>query len=304
MKTPIREVFGQTLAELAVNPKVVVLDADLGKATKASAFKAVCPERYFDMGIAEQDMLSTAAGFATCGKIPFATTFAIFAVGRAFEQIRNSIAYPKLNVKIAATHAGVTVGHDGATHQAIEDISLMRSVPNMVILQPADAQEARQAIYAAVAYEGPVYLRLSRIATPDLHDEHYQFKIGKGEVLRQGKNVAIIATGIMVAKALEAAQILQPEGIDATVINMPTIKPLDRELVINAAKSHGKLVTAEEHSIIGGLGSAVCEIVAEEWPVPVKRIGIQDTFGCSGKPEELLQHYKLTAQDIAKAAKL
>jgi transketolase len=303
MGIAIREAYGQVLAELRNNPKIVVLDADLAKATKTIEFKKVCPERFFDMGISEQDMIGTAAGFATCGKIPFATTFAIFAVGRAFEQIRNSVAYPNLNVKIVGTHAGVTVGYDGGSHQAIEDIALMRSVPNMVILNPADAIEAKQATHAAAEYYGPVYIRISRIATPAIHNESYKFEIGKGEVLREGEDVAIIATGIMVSKALEAADKLQAEGIKATVINIPTIKPLDKELIIKAAQKTGKVVTAEEHSVIGGLGSAVCEILSQEMPTKTKLIGIQDSFGCSGSPDELLKHYKLTALDIVEAVK-
>ncbi|MBP2660237.1 MAG: transketolase subunit [Firmicutes bacterium] len=303
MGIAIREAYGQALVELSNNPNVVVLDADLAKATKTIEFKKVCPERFFDMGISEQDMIATAAGFATCGKIPFATTFAIFAVGRAFEQIRNSVAYPKLNVKIVGTHAGVTVGYDGGSHQAIEDISLMRSVPNMVILNPADAIEAKQATHAAAEYYGPVYIRISRIATPAIHNESYKFEIGKGEVLREGEDVAIIATGIMVSKALEAADKLAAEGSRATVVNIPTIKPLDKELIIKVAQKTGKVVTAEEHSVIGGLGAAVCEMLSQEMPTKTKMIGIQDSFGCSGSPDELLKHYKLTAEDIVEAVK-
>lgn len=303
MGIAIREAYGQALVELSNNPNVVVLDADLAKATKTIEFKKVCPERFFDMGISEQDMIATAAGFATCGKIPFATTFAIFAVGRAFEQIRNSVAYPKLNVKIVGTHAGVTVGYDGGSHQAIEDISLMRSVPNMVILNPADAIEAKQATHAAAEYYGPVYIRISRIATPAIHNESYKFEIGKGEILREGEDVAIIATGIMVSKALEAADKLAAEGSRATVVNIPTIKPLDKELIIKVAQKTGKVVTAEEHSVIGGLGAAVCEMLSQEMPTKTKMIGIQDSFGCSGSPDELLKHYKLTAEDIVEAVK-
>lgn len=303
MNIAIREAYGQALVELRNNPKIVVLDADLAKATKTIEFKKVCPERFFDMGISEQDMISTAAGFATCGKIPFATTFAVFAVGRAFEQIRNSVAYPNLNVKIAATHAGITVGYDGGSHQAIEDIALMRSLPNMIILNPADAIETKQAIYAAIEHYGPVYIRLSRMVNPVIHNESYQFQIGKGEVLREGDDVAIIATGIMVAKALEAAEQLELTGIRATVINMPTIKPIDRELIIKVAQKTGKVVTAEEHSVIGGLGSAVCEVLSQEMPTKTKMIGIQDLFGCSGSPDELLKHYKLTAEDIVEAVR-
>lgn len=298
-----REAYGKTLVELVENKDIVVLDADLAGATKTAMFKKACPERFFDMGIAEGDMMGTAAGLAVSGKIPFASTFAIFAAGRGFEQIRNSICYPNINVKIAATHAGVTVGEDGGSHQAIEDISLMRSLPNMVVLNPADAVEARQMVLAAAEYVGPMYLRFGRAATPVIHDESYKFELGKGEVVKEGKDVSIIATGIMVAKALEAAETLKAEGIDAEVINISTIKPLDNELVLASAKKTGKVVTAEEHSIIGGLGSAVCELLAEEHPVKVTRIGVKDVFGQSGSPAALLEHYGLTVADIVKACK-
>lgn len=298
-----REAYGKTLVELVENKDIVVLDADLAGATKTAMFKKACPERFFDMGIAEGDMMGTAAGLAVSGKIPFASTFAIFAAGRGFEQIRNSICYPNINVKIAATHAGVTVGEDGGSHQAIEDISLMRSLPNMVVLNPADAVEARQMVLAAAEYVGPMYLRFGRAATPVIHDDSYKFELGKGEVVKEGKDVSIIATGIMVAKALEAAETLKAEGIDAEVINISTIKPLDNELVLASAKKTGKVVTAEEHSIIGGLGSAVCELLAEEHPVKVTRIGVKDCFGQSGTPAALLEHYGLTAADIVKACK-
>lgn len=298
-----REAYGKTLVELVENKDIVVLDADLAGATKTAMFKKACPERFFDMGIAEGDMMGTAAGLAVSGKIPFASTFAIFAAGRGFEQIRNSICYPNINVKIAATHAGVTVGEDGGSHQAIEDISLMRSLPNMVVLNPADAVEARQMVLAAAEYVGPMYLRFGRAVTPVIHDDSYKFELGKGEVVKEGKDVSIIATGIMVAKALEAAETLKAEGIDAEVINISTIKPLDNELVLASAKKTGKVVTAEEHSIIGGLGSAVCELLAEEHPVKVTRIGVKDVFGQSGSPAALLEHYGLTAADIVKACK-
>ncbi len=298
-----REAYGQALVELIKNEKVVVLDADLAKATKTIDFKKECPKRFFDMGISEQDMISTAAGLATCGKIPFASSFAIFAAGRAFEQIRNSVCYPKLNVKIAATHAGITVGEDGGTHQAIEDIALMRSVPNMVVLSPSDDVEAKAAIHAAAEYYGPVYIRLGRAATPTLHDENYKFEIGKGEALVEGRDVAIIATGIMVAKALEAAEKLKAEGISTTVVNIATIKPLDKELIIRVAKETGKVVTVEEHSVIGGLGSAVCEVLSQEAPTKVKMIGINDTFGQSGTPNALLEHYGLTVEKIVETVK-
>jgi len=303
MSIATREAYGQALVELAKNEKVVVLDADLAHATKTINFKKACPERFFDMGIAEGDMVGTAAGFAAAGKVPFASTFAIFAAGRAFEQIRNSVCYPKLNVKIAATHAGVTVGEDGGSHQSVEDISLMRSIPNMVVLNPADDVEAKQAIFAATEYYGPVYIRLGRAATPTIHDENYKFEIGKGEVLKEGSDVAIIATGIMVAKALEAAEKLKAEGINATVVNIGTIKPLDKELIIKVAKETGKIVTAEEHSVIGGLGSAVCEVLSQELPTKVKLIGLNDTFGQSGNPNDLLEYYNLTVENIVETVK-
>lgn len=299
-----REAYGKALVELgAKNKDVVVLDADLSKSTKTADFQKVYPDRFFNMGISEQDMMVTAAGLATCGKIPFASTFAIFATGRAYEQVRNSIGYPHLNVKIAATHAGITVGEDGATHQSIEDISLMRGIPGMVVINPADAEETRQAIFAAAEHYGPVYIRLGRMAVPDIHDQNYKFELGKGEVIREGKNVAIIATGIMVAIAIEAADKLKEEGIEATVVNIHTIKPIDKDLIVEVAKKTGKVITAEEHSIIGGLGSAVAEVLSEEYPVKIKRIGIRDEFGQSGSPKELLKHYGLTAEDIVKAAK-
>lgn len=255
------------------------------------------------MGISEADMITTAAGLSTCGKIPFASSFAIFAAGRAFEQVRNSVAYPKLNVKIAATHAGLTVGEDGATHQAIEDLSLMRSIPNMVVLNPSDAVETKQAIFTAAEYNGPVYIRLGRMSVPVLHDENYKFEIGKGEVLKEGADVTIIATGIMVSMALEAAEKLKAENINAEVVNIATIKPIDSELIVKEAKKTGKIITAEEHSIIGGLGSAVAEVLVKEYPAKVKMIGVNDVFGHSGTPDSLLEHYGLTADAIVEAAK-
>lgn len=303
MAMAIRDVFGGTMKSVCNDPRIVVLDADLGKATKAITFQKVCPERYIDAGIAEQDMVGMAAGLAACGMIPVAATFSVFLTGRAFDQIRNTIAYAKLNVKLVGTHAGVTVGYDGGTHQAVEDIALMRSLPNMVVLNPCDAKETELAVKAALAYEGPVYLRISRIATPDIHDGQYQFKIGKGEILREGKDVAIVATGIMVAKALEAAHLLAKGGIEATVVNLPTIKPIDRQLLVEVAKKTGKVVTAEEHSVIGGLGSAVSEALSSAYPVPMRYIGIQDRFGCSGSPDELLAEYQLLPEDIVAAAK-
>ncbi|MDI3310790.1 MAG: transketolase family protein [Thermoanaerobacterium sp.] len=304
MSAATREAYGKALVELGEkNKNVVVLDADLSKSTKTAEFQKAYPDRFFNIGISEQDMMGTAAGLATCGKIPFASSFAIFATGRAYEQIRNSIGYPKLNVKIAATHAGITVGEDGATHQSIEDISLMRGIPNMVVINPSDAEETRQAILAAAEHYGPVYIRLGRMAVPDIHDKNYKFELGKGEIIREGKDIAIIATGIMVSIALEAADKLKEEGINATVVNMHTIKPIDRELIVKVAKQTGKVVTAEEHSIIGGLGSAVCEVLSEEYPVRVKRIGINDTFGQSGTPKELLKYYNLTFQNIVDVVK-
>lgn len=286
-----RAAYGNILkTEIYKNPKVVVLDADLGNATKSNNFKSVAPDRYFDMGISEQDMMGTAAGFAAAGRIPIASTFAVFATGRAFEIIRNSICYPKLNVKICATHAGLTVGEDGGSHQAVEDISLMRSLPNMTVINPADCKEAEEAIKAAVQYEGPVYIRLGRAAVPDIHDDSYTFTWGKGEVLRDGGDVAIIATGIMVAKALDAAEALAKEGIQATVVNIHTIKPIDEELIVDVAKKTGKIVTCEEASVIGGLGSAVAEVLARKCPTKQAFVGIQDTFGESGSPADLLKN--------------
>lgn len=304
-KIATREAYGKALAALAnTNENVVVLDADLSKSTKTADFKAVAPERFFNMGIAEGNMMGVAAGLSTCGKVPFVSTFAMFAAGRAFEQIRNSICYPKLNVKVCATHAGLTVGEDGASHQAIEDISLMRSVPNMVVINPADDIETEAAIKAVAEMEGPCYVRLGRMAVSRVNDEtNYNFVIGKGITLAEGNDVAIIATGIMVEAALEAKEELAKEGINARVINIHTIKPIDEELIIKAAKETGVIVTAEEHSVIGGLGSAVAEVVSENCPVPVLRVGVKDTFGESGKPNELLEKYGLTSNDIVKKVK-
>ena len=304
-KIATREAYGKALAALAnTNENVVVLDADLSKSTKTADFKAVAPERFFNMGIAEGNMMGVAAGLSTCGKVPFVSTFAMFAAGRAFEQIRNSICYPKLNVKVCATHAGLTVGEDGASHQAIEDISLMRSVPNMVVINPADDIETEAAIKAVAEMEGPCYVRLGRMAVSRVNDEtNYNFVIGKGITLAEGNDVAIIATGIMVEAALEVKEELAKEGINARVINIHTIKPIDEELIIKAAKETGVIVTAEEHSVIGGLGSAVAEVVSEKCPVPVLRVGVKDTFGESGKPNELLEKYGLTSNDIVKKVK-
>ena len=274
----------------------------MGNATKSNAFKEVAPERYFNMGISEQDLIGTAAGFAAAGKIPLASTFAVFATGRAFEQVRNSVCYPKLNVKICATHAGLTVGADGGSHQAIEDISLMRTLPNMTVINPADAKEAEAAVLAAIDYQGPVYIRLGRAETKDIHDDSYHFEWGKAEVLRQGSDVSIFATGIMTAKALDAAETLAKQGVQAEVINVHTIKPLDEETVIASAKKTGKVVTAEEHSIIGGLGSAVAEVLARQCPTKQAFVGVQDSFGESGSPNDLLEKYGLTTEAIVKAA--
>lgn len=303
MGTATRAAYGHALkTEVYKNPNVVVLEADLGNATKSNAFKEVAPERYFNMGISEQDLIGTAAGFAAAGKIPLASTFAVFATGRAFEQVRNSVCYPKLNVKICATHAGLTVGADGGSHQAIEDISLMRTLPNMTVINPADAKEAEAAVLAAIDYQGPVYIRLGRAETKDIHDDSYHFEWGKAEVLRQGSDVSIFATGIMTAKALDAAETLAKQGIQAEVINVHTIKPLDEETVIASAKKTGKVVTAEEHSIIGGLGSAVAEVLVRQCPTKQAFVGVQDSFGESGSPDDLLEKYGLTAEVIVKAA--
>lgn len=303
MGTATRAAYGHILkTEVYKNPNVVVLEADLGNATKSNAFKEVAPERYFNMGISEQDLIGTAAGFAAAGKIPLASTFAVFATGRAFEQVRNSVCYPKLNVKICATHAGLTVGADGGSHQAIEDISLMRTLPNMTVINPADAKEAEAAVLAAIDYQGPVYIRLGRAETKDIHDDSYHFEWGKAEVLRQGSDVTIFATGIMTAKALDAAETLAKQGVQAEVINVHTIKPLDEETVIASAKKTGKVVTAEEHSIIGGLGSAVAEVLARQCPTKQAFVGVQDLFGESGSPNDLLEKYGLTTEAIVKAA--
>lgn len=304
-KIATREAYGKALAKLGMeNKKIIVFDADLSKSTKTADFKAVCEDRFFDMGIAEANMVGVAAGMSTCGKIPYVSTFAMFAAGRAFEQIRNSVCYPNLNVKICATHAGLTVGEDGASHQSVEDLSLMRSIPNMTVINPSDAVEAEAAINAVAEYYGPCYVRLGRAAVDVVNDfEGYKFEIGKGVQLREGSDAAIIATGIMVQEAIKAHDMLKAEGINTRVINIHTLKPLDKEIIVNAAKETGLIVTAEEHSIIGGLGSAVAEVVCEECPVKMKRIGIKDEFGQSGKPDELLKLYGLTADDIVKAVK-
>jgi transketolase len=304
-KIATREAYGTTLAKLGLeNENIVVLDADLSKSTKTADFKKVAPDRFINMGIAEGNMMSVAAGLASCGKIPFTSTFAIFAAGRAFEQIRNSICYPKLNVKICATHAGITVGEDGASHQAIEDLALMRSIPNMVVISPSDNIETEAAIRAITEYYGPCYVRLGRSGVETINDNpDYKFEIGKAVTLREGSEATIIATGIMVDVALEAYNMLAEQGIKVRVLNMHTIKPIDEEAIIAAAKETGLIVTAEEHSILGGLGSAVAEVVTSNYPVPVMRVGVKDTFGESGKPEELLKAYGLTADEIVKALK-
>ena len=298
-----RESYGKALAELGEKYDIVVLDADLSKSTKTETFKKKFPERFINCGIAEANMMSVAAGLATTGKIVFASTFAMFAAGRAFEQIRNSIGYPHLNVKIGATHAGISVGEDGATHQCNEDIGLMRTIPGMVILNPADDTEARKCVEAAVKYDGPVYLRFGRLGVPVMYDEDYKFEIGKGNVLSDGKDVTIVATGLMVSEAMKAKDMLAEEGISARVINICTIKPIDTELLCKASKETGAIVTAEEHSIYGGLGSAVCEAVCETAPCPVIRVGVMDTYGSSGPAKEVLEYYGLTAKNIAENAK-
>lgn len=304
-KIATRESYGKTLVELGARmPNLVVLDADLAGSTKTGEFQKVYPDRFFDCGIAESNLMGVAAGLSVTGLVPFASTFAMFAAGRAFEQVRNTIGYPHLNVKIGATHAGISVGEDGASHQCNEDIALMRSIPGMTIINPADAVEAKAAVKAAYEMEGPVYLRFGRFAVPVFNDHPgYQFEIGKGVELKEGKDVTIIATGLCVDSALNAAKMLEEDGIDAQVINIHTIKPIDKEIIINAAKTTGKIVTVEEHSVIGGLGSAVCEVLGENCPVPVKRIGIYDVFGESGPAAKLLEKYGLDKNGVYKAVK-
>lgn len=303
-KMATREAYGKALAELGKQYDMVVLDADLSKSTKTESFKKQFPERFINTGIAEANMMSTAAGLASCGKVVFASSFAMFAAGRAFEQVRNSIGYPGLNVKIGATHAGISVGEDGASHQCLEDIGLMRTIPNMAIISPADAVEAKAAVEAAIKHYGPVYLRFGRLAVPILFDEAtYQFEWGKGVQLEEGKDVTVIANGLMVPEALKAKTMLEEEGISARVVNIHTIKPIDADIIIKAAKETGAIVTAEEHNIIGGLGSAVAEVLVENAPVPMKRVGVEDKFGKSGKPSELLEWYGLTARNIAAKVK-
>ena len=301
-KVATRDAYGNALLILgAENPNVVVLDADLSKSTKTADFGKKYPERFFNMGIAESNLLGTSAGLAAAGKIPFASTFAIFAVGRAFEQIRNSIAYPKLNVKIAATHSGITVGEDGGSHQAVEDVAIMRAVPNMVVLVPADGEETRQVVLAAAKYYGPVYIRMGRLAVPLLFGEDYKFEIGKANILKEGTDVAIMANGLMVSMALEAAEELAVKGISVSVVNVASVKPLDVETIVRVAEQTKAVVTAEEHNIIGGLGSAIAEVLGEKLPTPIVRVGLNDTFGESGRPQELLEKYGLTKVDLVKA---
>lgn len=305
IKKATREGYGDGLVEVGKEfDNLVVLDADLAEATKTCVFKKEFPERHIDCGIAECNMMGVAAGLAATGKVPFASSFAMFSAGRAFEQVRNSIGYPHLNVKIGATHAGISVGEDGATHQCNEDIALMRTIPGMVILNPSDYIEAKAAVRAAFEYEGPCYLRFGRLAVPIINDNvDYRFEIGKGVILREGKDVTIIATGLTVSESLEAANRLAEDGIEAKVINMHTIKPLDEELVVAAAKETGKIVTVEEHSVIGGLGSAVCDVLSENYPTPVKKLGVYDRYGESGPAVELVKKYGLDAGGIYEAVK-
>jgi len=303
-KIATREAYGKALLELGrINPAVVALDADLSGSTKTKVFAKEFPDRFFNMGIAEQDMVGTAAGLALTGKIPFASTFAVFATGRAWEQIRQSVCYPELNVKVAASHAGITVGEDGGSHQSVEDIALMRVLPNMTVIVPADGVETTKAVMAMGKHVGPTYIRVGRSKVETIYDDSYDFRIGKASVISSGIDCSIIACGIMVQMALKAASELDAEGLSVGVINMATIKPLDTDAVLTAARESGAIVTAEEHSIIGGLGAAVAETLAEGCPVPMKRVGVKDVFGSSGKPDELLRHYGLTSDDIKAAVR-
>lgn len=300
-----RESYGLALCELGeTNPQIVVLDADLAEATKTGIFKKKYPERFVDCGIAECNMVGVAAGLAACGKIPFATSFAMFSAGRAFEQVRNSVCYPHLNVKIVGSHAGISVGEDGATHQCLEDLALMRTLPGMVVLNPADHYEMMAAVKAAAEHDGPVYIRLGRLAVESFNNsDDYKFEIGKGVTLRDGKDITVIATGLMVSRALEAVKALEAEGIDARLINLHTLKPIDREIIVKAAKETGKIVTVEEHNVIGGLGAAVSSVLCEEYPAPVVKIGVNDEFGHSGPAAALLEQYGLCASHIAEVVR-
>ncbi len=303
-KKATREGYGDGLVALAeIRPDLVVLDADLAAATKTSIFKKAYPDRHFECGIAEQNMMGVAAGIASTGKLVFASSFAMFATGRAYEIVRNSIGYPGLNVKIGGTHGGISVGEDGATHQCNEDIALMRTIPGMTVINPADYIEAKAAVLAMAEYQGPAYLRFGRLAIPVFNSPDYKFELGKGVTLKDGKDITIIATGLMVAEAIEAGKALAEQGIDARVINIHTIKPIDRDIIVKAARETGKIVTVEEHSVIGGLGSAVGDVVLEEYPVPVVKIGINDVFGHSGAAKDLLVEYGLTAENIVKTTK-
>ena len=303
IKTATRDAYGKALAELGQEKdNLIVFDADLAGATKTSVFQKAFPDRFFDCGIAEGNMISVAAGASTMGLVPFASSFAMFAAGRAFEQVRNSIGYPHLNVKIGATHGGISVGEDGASHQCCEDFALMRSIPGMTVICPADGEEARMAVRAAYEMEGPVYLRFGRLAVPEFHEKNFNFQIGKGEILRDGTDVAIIANGLMVYEAIKAGETLAEAGINAMVINMATIKPLDDELVLAAAKKCGKIITCEEHSVIGGLGEAVCGLLSEKLPTIVRRIGVNDEYGHSGPAPELLKQFGLSAEHIVEVA--
>lgn len=299
-----RDAYGEVLAELGTeNGQIVVLDADLSGSTKTAGFAKKFPERFFNMGIAEANMVSTAAGLAAAGKIPFVSTFAIFASGRAWEQVRQSVAYPKANVKVVATHGGVTVGEDGGSHQSVEDIAIMRAIPNMTVIVPADGIETKSAIRAVAAYNGPVYVRLGRNKVPTLFPDDYQFAIGKGYELAPGNTLTFVTTGLMTAAAVKASEILRGEGVSARVVHMGTIKPLDSDILIKAAQETGLIITAEEHSIVGGLGGAVAELLSEQCPVRVHRVGVNDRFGTSGKAEELLKYFGLTAEDLVEAAR-
>lgn len=303
-KKATRQSYGEALLELGrKNEKVVVLDADLAGATKTNIFAKEIPERFFDMGIAEQDMISTAAGFATCGKIPFASTFAVFATGRVYDQIRNSICYPNLNVKICATHCGITVGEDGATHQMLEDINLMRGLPNMTVISPADDIEAKWAVNESSKINGPVYIRFGRAATPVIYEENYNFELGKAIQFGEGIDATVFATGIMVAESLKAKEELEKEGIYIRVVDIHTIKPIDKDIIIKCAKETKKLISVEEHSIIGGLGTAIAEVLVENYPAKLTRMGMKDCFGKSGKASELLEYFGLTCKDIVDEVK-